>query len=511
MRCICSIAVVLSCLPSFGFAQRVRLDLIPDAASANDMSPDGRYVVGGLLDGGTYLWDTVTDNMTTLAPEGNNAVAVSDDGKTVLGNMNNPDTPGTSLGSVAAMWQESTQSWQSLGYLPNALNCPSKSSAYELSADGTVAVGLSWDGCDARAVRWTEATGLVEMESLANGSNRGSVVSADGKLIGGFAQGSFSRTPAIWDGITTDGQLLDPPDGDALGEVHGMSDDGSILLGEWVEQDDPTGITQAVRWTNDDGTWVRELVGNGSFRLGWSGNPLDIADDGTIVGFDVLPSTLNRRGWIQPTDGPMKELNTLVVEGGGTVPLGQNGAPIVLEVPQAISTDGHIIVGHGFGNAWRIKIFSVCDFDDDFDCDIDDIDALVGAIVAGSTDELFDLTGDGAVDLADRDEWLVQAGAEHLTSGNAYLLGDANLDGAVDVTDFNIWNGSKFEATGSWSLGDFNADGSTDISDFNIWNGNKFTDSTDVFRVPEPVLCWQVMWVLSAAFALRRSCEDFKT
>ena len=59
----------------------------------------------------------------------------------------------------------------------------------------------------------------------------------------------------------------------------------------------------------------------------------------------------------------------------------------------------------------------------------------------------------------------MQAGAENLTSGNAYLLGDANLDGAVDVTDFNIWNGSKFAATGSWSLGYFNADGSTDISD----------------------------------------------
>ncbi len=146
-----------------------------------------------------------------------------------------------------------------------------------------------------------------------------------------------------------------------------------------------------------------------------------------------------------------------------------------------------MILGNtSFVGSWKVAVYSDCDFDGDFACDLDDIDALVAAIAGGSTDELFDLTGDGQVNLADLDAWLVQAGAENLPSGAAYLMADANLDGFVDVSDFNIWNGNKFESTPAWSLGDFNADGSVDVSDFNLWNSNKFTASGGAAVVPEP-------------------------
>ncbi len=55
--------------------------------------------------------------------------------------------------------------------------------------------------------------------------------------------------------------------------------------------------------------------------------------------------------------------------------------------------------------------FPNCDFDQLNGCDIDDIDALIMEIVAGTNNALYDLTGDDAVDLADRDQWLVDAGA----------------------------------------------------------------------------------------------------
>ncbi len=55
------------------------------------------------------------------------------------------------------------------------------------------------------------------------------------------------------------------------------------------------------------------------------------------------------------------------------------------------------------------------------------------------------------------------------------LSGDANGDGSVDGSDFNLWNSSKFLVGTDWSTGDFNCDGSTDGTDFNIWNANKFT------------------------------------
>ena len=127
------------------------------------------------------------------------------------------------------------------------------------------------------------------------------------------------------------------------------------------------------------------------------------------------------------------------------------------------------------------------DFNDDGIFDCTDIDLLVSNIASGSGDLDFDLNGDGSLDVADKDEWLVQAGAfsVSVTGGNPFLPGDANLDGFVDTTDFNAWNNNKFTDLPAWCSGDFNADGSVDTSDFNIWNVNKFTAS-NMNVVPEP-------------------------
>jgi hypothetical protein len=142
------------------------------------------------------------------------------------------------------------------------------------------------------------------------------------------------------------------------------------------------------------------------------------------------------------------------------------------------------------------------DFNQDGHLDIDDLDDLIAAIVSPGNRGVFDVTGDGVVNLADRDEWLSVAGAANLSSGNAYLLGDANLDGTVDGEDFLSWNGGKFSDNGNWSNSDFNADGVTDGSDFLIWNQNKFS-SADVRTVPEPGV--HVMYLgLMALLVLRR-------
>ena len=127
--------------------------------------------------------------------------------------------------------------------------------------------------------------------------------------------------------------------------------------------------------------------------------------------------------------------------------------------------------------ALEVQTVPTCDLDGDGDCNIDDIDALILEIVAATHDSVFDMTGDGLVDLADRDLWLADAGAVNLPSGNPYLLGDSNLDGIVDAEDFIIWNQQKFSSTGKWSQADWNADGVTDAQDFIIWNGNKFQGS----------------------------------
>ncbi len=114
------------------------------------------------------------------------------------------------------------------------------------------------------------------------------------------------------------------------------------------------------------------------------------------------------------------------------------------------------------------------DFNDDGLYDCHDIDALISAIAQGLNDAAFDVTGDGHIDSSDRDKWLAEAAA---VNGLAlpYRLGDANLDGVVDVPDFNVWNANKFTTTAAWCQGDFTADGVIDVPDFNAWNRNKFT------------------------------------
>lgn len=133
-----------------------------------------------------------------------------------------------------------------------------------------------------------------------------------------------------------------------------------------------------------------------------------------------------------------------------------------------------------FGSAVDIGAFELQpvltdpDFDDDGRVDLVDIDMLVDAIVNGGDLGLFDLTMDGQLDVSDRDEWLRLAGGINLPSQAAYLLGDSNLDGFVDVSDFNIWNSNKFSAGSGLLLQVLQADPFvTDLSEGETSTGNE--------------------------------------
>lgn len=110
----------------------------------------------------------------------------------------------------------------------------------------------------------------------------------------------------------------------------------------------------------------------------------------------------------------------------------------------------------------------VGDFNHDEVVDDADIDLLCVAIHSGDNNPTYDLTGDTLVNMADMDSMI------HDVLDTEY--GDANLDRAVDGSDFNLWNAHKF-GPGGWRDGDFSCDGAVDGSDFNIWNSSKFSGS----------------------------------
>lgn len=92
------------------------------------------------------------------------------------------------------------------------------------------------------------------------------------------------------------------------------------------------------------------------------------------------------------------------------------------------------------------------------------IDELFEAVHAVNHSPRLDVTGDGRVDMSDVDELIKNI------IGTEY--GDVDLDGDVDVTDFETLAANFGANQRSWSHGDFDGDGEVDFFDFNILSTN---------------------------------------
>ena len=99
------------------------------------------------------------------------------------------------------------------------------------------------------------------------------------------------------------------------------------------------------------------------------------------------------------------------------------------------------------------------DVDVDGDIDADDIDRLYAEFASPTLWDPADLDFDGDADQAD-----VTKLVQDILNTN---YGDWNLDGSVDLADFNTWLGG--DGTGGWAGGDGNKDGFNDLADFNVW------------------------------------------
>jgi hypothetical protein len=178
-----------------------------------------------------------------------------------------------------------------------------------------------------------------------------------------------------------------------------------------------------------------------------------------------------------------------------------NFEPVVMGINEV---GDNIIVALPFGNAsfdvananglqLFDNVFAIltlpADFDLDGNVDVDDIDALIGEIVAGTNGTEFDLSGDGNVDDVDLTAWLSEAAGQN-GFGQPYLPGDSNLDGAVNATDLNNLALSWRQNLALWSAGDFTADGFVDSADLNAlalnWRQSIPMASAVSAPVPEP-------------------------
>ena len=322
-----TLALALVALLALGLpAQAQQYIELPTGVSILDITSDGS-VVCGRGTGGAFYWRWRVDPAPVYVG-GVDAVGISDDGSVLVGCIIDPGTNA----EVAGRWTQAT-GWQNLGYLPNAQSCPSRSNAYDVSGDGSTVVGLSWDGCSGRGFVWTQATGMLELQSLANGSNRASAISNDGSLIGGFAQGNFSRTPALWDPANQNGYVYDP---NFQGEVYNFNSDGSVVVG--------TNYFSGTHYSAFVGDPLGNFTDLGALHAsGWAAAASDISEAGdVVVGFDY--TGLAREAWVwkagQGIVSLEDRLNAL-----GFFPTQ------VLQVCRAVSDDGKVVVGFGGGTS----------------------------------------------------------------------------------------------------------------------------------------------------------------
>jgi len=119
------------------------------------------------------------------------------------------------------------------------------------------------------------------------------------------------------------------------------------------------------------------------------------------------------------------------------------------------------------------------DFDFNDVLELSDINELVAAIAAGSTDPFYDVTGDSLINGDDLNHGIVDIFGT--------LPGDANLDHAVDRLDIQLWDNHKFTSTVAWGNGNFDGNSVVDVRDFNVWNEFKYSSiPPPVVSLPEP-------------------------
>lgn len=308
---------------------------LPTGALASAISSSG-VVIGGFRNGGGFHWMPTSG---TVAIGGLYASGVSRDGRTIVGEAFDGNR-----NQQAGQWLRATE-WRLLGsVVPNPVPCDALiSTANGTNADGKVIVGLAWNGCNfARAFRWEESTGMVDLGSTVAGrSSRADAVSGDGRVVVGFQEHATGfRQGARWvDGRQT---LFSGPDG-LIGEANAANADGSIVVGQYCRP--ATNEQSAWVWTTQGGLEClevprRRLAIEGVFN----GAALATSDDGRVIGgghsFGLESESVL---WIDREPHYLKDY------------LRANGVPTAFEgwvntgFITGMSREGRVLVGYGAG------------------------------------------------------------------------------------------------------------------------------------------------------------------
>ena len=230
------------------------------------------------------------------------------------------------------------------------------SEAHDVSADGSVVVGISLSTSGREAFRWTASGGMVGLGDLPGGSiqSEAYAVSNDGSVVVGRSNADWGRKAFRWtsgSGMVSLTETLSPYQSST---AYGVSDDGSVIVGDF-------GV-HAFRWTAETGAVNISSPGSGYLK--------GVSANGNVVfgnyatynsGTSAYRWTVNDSwekldfGWVSAAspDGSVfvgANDNQLIrwTAADGIVPLG-NLPDHTTNYPSeaaAISADGSIVVGY---------------------------------------------------------------------------------------------------------------------------------------------------------------------
>jgi probable HAF family extracellular repeat protein len=277
---------------------------------------------------------------------------------------------------LAARWTSST-GWQTL-----IMNEDIGSDAKDISADGSVIVGIDWNASGPnQAFRWTEATGIEYLQGILQ-SHYARAVSADGTVIVGSASrfDGTRHTDESFRWTSTTGMVgLGHPLGDFNNYATGISADGSVIVGHFNLTDF---VRRSFRWTQDTGMVEIPLAPGLPSHVEFI--PSAISGNGSVVLGGVI---------IWDAEHGTRRLQEVLIHEHGLAAAMAGWAGLEAT---GISTDGRVLVGSGVNPQGRREAW------------IANLDQPASANGLPGN-----FNGDGSVDASDYVAWRDGLGTKH--------------------------------------------------------------------------------------------------
>lgn len=406
-------AMLLAVIGTVTQAQTVTI--LPNLYYISDFSYDGTVAAGNLAGPfETFRWTAQTGPVllgrATLPALGIAAGSpdISHDGTRISASITNASGQFMTQG----VW-DINDGWTSLEQpiAPDALIVDgSMGSAWGLSGDGSALSGFYWyNGARAHPSVWNMSTGVTPLDVIPGRSARVNAVSYDGSIgVGWHSDATGPWQPVVWrDGMRI--QISDSPGGSTAEDV---SSDGSFVVGNAFQVSTQNRAPTIWRW--DGQLYIEEqlglLPGTPAFN-GW-GVARGVSDDGSIVVGQNFYS-INPGGssdgfvWTEST-GLMNAMNYFALNGYDLTGV------IDIRSVDAISPDGSTFAATGFDDKTGdlrtviVRTATPCDVDFNADGVLDFFDVSLFIAELNGQDPSADLNSDGAFDFFDVSAFLNQ-------------------------------------------------------------------------------------------------------